>query len=182
MAHYRGTALARWRGLPPLAKLLTLGLPPDDGPGLSAADLERRMADPWWDPAAGNHDSPGDIRVVARVGGFQGLDGPFVRPPQVACLQGAILAFDREGCWGVHADCFGATLTRAGTSPPGSTDPPAAAFVINAAGVVTRRGLTRTIPELRDVTSFASTEWTLAVTLRHSHRVHLVALARRELS
>jgi hypothetical protein len=176
MAHFRGAALARWRGLSERVRLVTLGLPAD-GSVLNASEVERRLTDPWWSPSA-DSGAADDLRVVARVGGFQGIDGPFVRPPQVTCAQGTFLAFDRDGCWAVHADSFGSTMTRAGAGPPGRADLPSPTFVIDASGSVTRGTLTRAIPELRDVTSFASTEWTLAVTLRHSHRVHLVAARR----
>jgi hypothetical protein len=181
MAHYRDGALARWRGLPEGAKFATLGLP-SDTPDLSVSDLERGLANPWWLPAIDGGESPEEIRLVARVGGFQGVDGPFIRPPQVACSNGLLLAFDREGCWSIHADSFGATLKHAGTCQPDHTDLPSAAFAVSASGQVRRGTLAATIPALRDATSCASTESTLAVTLRHSHQVHLVAVSRHGLS
>jgi hypothetical protein len=172
LAHYRDAALERWRSLPAPIARIALGLSPD---GTSPTDLGAQLTDPWWRPAA--NSQPPRLQIVARVGGFRGLGGPFVRPPQVACVGDQLLAFDRDSCWTIHADAFGSMLTRFGSDPPANGDLPIASFTVDKAGTVLRRGVSARFDELRDATSFAATPWTLAVTVRHSHLVHLVALA-----
>jgi hypothetical protein len=173
LSHGRETALARWRELPGLVKPAALGLPTP--PGVSP-DLEGRLANPWLSPAP----APGaavELRIVARAGGFRGFGGPFSRPPQVACADGMLIAFDRDGCWAVHADHFGVVLKRIANDPPAGLELPNAAFTIDRRGIVARGTARRAFDELAAPASFASTDWTLAVTLRHSHWVCLVAPA-----
>jgi hypothetical protein len=174
LPQYRESALDRWRGLPEPVRRAALGL---DAAGAvpPLADVEAALKDPWWMPRAGQ--APAEIRIVARVGGFSGLGGPFIRPPRVACAGGALFAFDRGSCWRVHADGFGASLTGASDGVPAARDQAPGALTIDRHGVVRRSPAAREFSELRDAASFAATEWTLAVTLRHSHLVYLVASA-----
>jgi hypothetical protein len=175
LAHYRSSAIERLRSLPDAVARRALGVASDGPP---VADLCRRLDDPWWNPSWGT-DSGRTLQVVARVGGFRGLDGPFTRPPQVAASDGHLVAFDRDSCWTIYADVFGTMLTRLASDAPAARDQPRADFTIDQDGTVTCRGMASRFEELRDVAGFAATPWTLAVALRQSHHVHLVALAER---
>jgi hypothetical protein len=179
LAHYRDSALARWRGLPAALQRVVLGLPPTDP--RTSAELAARLDDPWWTPEGEAHGRPA-IALVGAVGGFVGLGGPFVEPPQVACVAGAIVAFDRAGAWTVFADANGTTIKRARSMPDSRTDLPAPTFTIDRRGTVACGGEELAFPDLADATSFASTPWLLAVTVAHSHRVFLVARVVRSVA
>jgi hypothetical protein len=173
LAQGREAALAKWRELPEQMKPAALGLPTPSG---ASPGLESRLANPWLSPAP----APGaavELRIVAKAGGFTGFGGPFSRPPQVACADGMLIAFDRDGCWVVHGDHFGVVLKRIGSDPPAGLQLPNAAFTIDRNGIVARSPARRAFGDLEAPASFASTDWTLAVTLRHSHWVYLVAPA-----
>ncbi len=176
LPQYRESALERWRGLPSPIRSVALGLSADDQ--LPLTDVEAALRDPWWTPKTAA--AAPDLQIVARVGGFSGLDGPFIRPPRVASAEGALFAFDRASCWKVHADGFGALLTGAVDGVPAGRDQATDSFTIDRLGVVRRGPAKREFGELRDAASVAATEWTLAVTLRHSHHVYLVARAAKD--
>jgi hypothetical protein len=173
LAHGRDTALAAWRRLPDPVKPIALGMAPA---APLPVDIEARLADPWWSPSAPPGLAP-ELRIVARAGRFRGFGGPFTRPPQVGCADGLLIAFDRDGCWALHADHFGVVLKRIGSDPPSDLQLPNPSFTIDRAGRVTKGTTSRVFRELADSAGFASTGWTLAVTLRHSHQVCLVAAA-----
>lgn len=92
MAHFRDSALEVFRGLPPrLQELL-----PD----------EATLVERW--PSAGTTT----VALLARSGGFLGLDGHFVTPPMVEFLGEHLIAYDGEHHYWIHADRFGTTCLR----------------------------------------------------------------------
>lgn len=109
LAHARAGALAVAGDLAPPVLAAALGV--DDLPGDA---LDRLRADRWWRPtgpvAAGT--------VVHRVGGFRGFGGPFLAAPLVAPVDGRIVVASGPARWHLHADAFGATLTRLGADGP----------------------------------------------------------------
>lgn len=170
LAHYRETALARWRELPRELKLRALGVA---GRRVSLPELEERLDRPWFHPG----DDADGLRVVARVGGFRGFGGVFLSPPEVVVRDGLLYAYDHEFCWSIHADAFGTTLKRfAPDLPEGDPGPDPAAFSLDVGGRVSRAGGTSQVfPRLANASSSAATEHTLAITLPSSHHVFLVA-------
>ncbi len=165
MAHYRDGALAIAARLPRehLARIL------------GAADLDDPLAtltDPW--PI---RDGQPALRLVGRCGGFIGFDGPFVEPPEVACFDGQLYAFDRQGAWRLFADRFGVLLRRYGTDLPEGNPEENPGFRINRKGEVRHGEHTAAFPQLADYSSQAASEHTLVVALPHSHHLFLVALA-----
>jgi hypothetical protein len=88
---------------------------------------------------------------------------------------GQFFVSDRESCWRLTADLFGATLHRLGESPPPGEDDGRAAFRISRAGKVSWGKLRGDFDEFREVRSAAGDATTLAVTLPMSHRVYLLA-------
>lgn len=158
LAHYRSGALALLERLPPQLAGRMLGL---DGE-LSPAVRARLQADAWFFPAAPEPQTP---RIAARIGGFRGFGGPFLRPPQVLAEDDRLLADDGESRFVIAADAFGATWQRRGpTLDVGRKQ--ATAYL---AGV----GLA----ELDGASSSAQVGNTLAVALPWSHRIVCVALA-----
>jgi hypothetical protein len=174
LAHFRAGALAMCRGLDADVARAALGL---EDAAVPLDDVLRRLqADPWLSPAAAGKDPGGrhELRLVAAAGGFRGFGGPFLRPPRVACVDGAFLAGDGESCWVLAADVFGATFHRTDAALPPAAAP--AGFRIDRNGKVTRGKRTRAFDELQEWTSAATSATTLAVTVPLSHRVYLVAL------
>jgi hypothetical protein len=88
-----------------------------------------------------------------------------------------IFAYDDQSCWIVHADCFGATLTRFGDSPPGGSDG-TGPFEFRTDGTVSLDGLSAVFSGLVQPLSSAATESTLAVTTSRAHGVFLIAPVR----
>jgi hypothetical protein len=118
LARYRESALDVAVSLKPALIAAIFDVPVADE-AARAALLARLLADPWADPA-GARVTP--LRVVARVGAFRGLGGPFLRPPRVALVEGRLLASDGDETVSLHADRFGAQWLR--TSQPLPADPP----------------------------------------------------------
>lgn len=107
LAQYRESALEVAAGLRPALLAAIFDVPVADEAARGAL-LARLTADPWAAPAGG----PTPLRVVAKVGAFRGLGGPFLRPPRVALVEGRLLASDGDETLSVHADRFGAQLLR----------------------------------------------------------------------
>jgi hypothetical protein len=170
MAHLRDSAVAVWEKLPePLARA-SLGLPAD-GAEPSRERLRRDLDDPFRPPGAPG--GPPRLEVVAAVGGFRGLGGPFVTPPRAFALCGHVWAADAERAFTVHADCFGQTLQRAPRVP--ADDRLMGEASVEGDGQVSFAGLTQRLPELAGAGGFAAAGHLLAVTLPRSHRLRLVA-------
>lgn len=173
LAHFRESALEVWQSLPEDLAYAGLGLNDSkDRPGLE--ELKEKLADPWYSP----HDNSGrkrKMKIVARIGDFQGFGGLFSSPPDVTAADGVIYVFDREYCWSLHADCFGSVLRRFGSDLPENAGGDQGAFKLDSKGRVENDGAANTFPELKNAAAFASNQHTLAVTLPRSHRVWLVA-------
>jgi hypothetical protein len=144
-----------------------------------ATIIERLRQDRWLAPVAAARSTEGEkrLRVVAVVGAFRGFGGVFVEPPRVRLHDGAWLAYDREGCWLVTADLFGATFHRAGPRPAASDRPAQFDFKIDRGGRVMKATHAATFAHLADASSSAATDTTLAVTLPRSHSIYFVALS-----
>jgi len=174
LAHFRESALLKWQELPEDLALVALGITPLSG--TTKRDLASVLADPWRQPTQVASHKP-SLALVGRVGGFRGFGGPFVSPPRAISDGRTIYLCDRESCWALFADCFGATLQRLGPAPSSASPSGTNYFGLTAAGVVTRGVASAKIPELARSSSFAATATTLAVTLPVSHMVQLVAQA-----
>jgi hypothetical protein len=112
LSHYRAGALDVAASLPDGAHVAALG---DDG-GLPAAELVRRLRDDrWFRPSPPANDGG----VVHLVGGFRGFGGPFLVPPRVGASGDGIVVRSGDDAWFLHADGWGATLTR--TDPDATT-------------------------------------------------------------
>jgi hypothetical protein len=109
LAHARAGALDVAEALPPAALAAALGEDalPDDA-------LARLRAARWWRPSGAV--APGT--VAHRVGGFRGFGGPFLAAPLVTAVDGRIVVGSGEARWLLHADAFGATLTRSAPGAP----------------------------------------------------------------
>lgn len=155
MAHFRDSALVVLASMPPRL--------------VAALDLDPSAVTARW-PSAG----PGALRVVGSVGDFVGLGGVFDSPPELLQAGGQLFAFDDRGTWTIHADRFGATLKRHASSRPGAAPTPAA-FELTRDGRICHT----TAAELAapaGLLSFAAGAEFAAFTVRHSHRVALVAI------
>ena len=178
LAHYRESALERWRKLPEKLKLPVLGIK-DETVALKTGELEAGLSDPWFCPAASSASKQRELRVAGVVGGFRGFGGQFIEPPLVAAEEGMLFAFDGQGFWGIHADIYGMTLKRMGNCR-GTADGPNSQFTIDASGKVRRGELSARLPELANSSSSAATTQTLAATLPHSHHIYIVAALPEE--
>jgi hypothetical protein len=177
LAHYRDGALAACLNLDAELARAALGLPDADTTPM-ATIIERLRQDRWLAPAMASNLSNKEkrLRVVAAVGAFRGFGGVFVEPPKVLLHEGEWLAYDRESCWRVTADLFGATFHRAGNRPPASDRPAQFDLKIDRSGRVMKAAQAATFAYLADASSSAATDTTLAVTLPHSHSIYFVAL------
>jgi hypothetical protein len=177
MAHYRDGALAACLNLDETMARAALGLPAANSLPV-ATIIERLRQDRWLAPmsAMNSADKEKRLRVVAAVGAFRGFGGVFVEPPRVLRRAGEWLAYDRETCWLVMADLFGATFHRAGPRPPAADPPAQFDFKIDRSGRVMKAAQAATFAYLADASSSAASETAMAVTLPHSHSIYFVAL------
>lgn len=176
LAHYREGALAACLNLEAGLARAALGLP-DAGAVPMPTIIARLRQDPWLAPAAAGlpPNQEKRLRVVAVVGAFRGFGGVFVEPPRVLLNNGEWLAYDREHCWKVTVDLFGATFHRAGNKPPASDRP--SQFGRQLGGQVMKAAQAGSFAYLADASSSAATDTTMAVTLPRSHSIYFVALA-----
>ncbi|MGC3999533.1 MAG: hypothetical protein QM767_19660 [Anaeromyxobacter sp.] len=171
LAHYRASALAVWETLPePLARA-TLGLPPDAP--FEREALRAGLRDPWAVPGAPAPEAA--PRVVATVGGFRGLGGPFLAPPRLVAAGGSIWASDGEAVHTVHADAFGHTLVRAAGLRAADLPEAAPAPALLRDGTLVHRGGRTRLPALAEPAAAAAAGALLAVLPQRSHRLLLVA-------
>lgn len=166
LARLRASALDVATRVDPAVLAIALGARgslPDDLVG----QLE---ADPWLDPASAGR-SP-RLLVVRRVGAFRGFGGAFATPPTVSHVDGQWYASDGTGCWQVHADRFGAALTRVAERPdPGE---PGSPLRLDPGRVVAGEHALD-LAELAEPTSWCAAGDTLAATTALTHSVLFVA-------
>jgi hypothetical protein len=173
-------AVAAWRhGLAQLrtAALATAATVPAPLLGIalgttSTVDLARLATDPWSSPGAVSAPA---LLPVRRVGAFRGFGGAFRRPPTVSTSDGRWYASDGVDTWRVFADRFGVNLGRIAAVPAGTHQ--TGQLMLSRGGHVldTETGLTVDLPELADVTSWASAGGTLAATTPWTHGILFVA-------
>ena len=178
MAEYRDGALATCLNMDEAMARAALGLADAEAAPM-ATIVERLRQDRWLAPAAAARPSEAakQLRVVATVGAFRGFGGVFVEPPRVLLHDGDWIAYDREACWLVMADLFGATFHRAGTRPPAGDRPAQFDFKIDQTGRVMKATHAATFAQLAGASSSAASAATLAVTLPRSHSIYFVALS-----
>ncbi|WPL18664.1 hypothetical protein Thiowin_03747 [Thiorhodovibrio winogradskyi] len=181
MAHYRDSAYQLARQLEPELLAVLFDRPRIQGAGQNepqsentTQDLLAELADPWFQPDTPAHEK--HLRLVARVGGFVGFDGPFAEPPEVTRFGELLYALDSQQTWRLFADRFGQVLKGQGSNRPAGKANARSHFRIDAAGVVSRGKQRAHFPQLAGWRSAASTEQTLVVSLPHSHYLFLVAL------
>ncbi len=141
LSHFRSSALAVAATLSGAALGAALGAPED----LPVVETVRQLQeDRWWRPDQGTPDRPA---LMHRAGGFRGFGGPFLVPPRAATRDGRIVIGSGDEAWTLHADAWGATLTR--TEAGGLASTPAQA-VFAPSGI---RPLTAAaVPDLAAVT------------------------------
>ena len=176
LAEYREGALTACLNLDETLGRASLALAGSDTP--IAPIVERLRQDRWLAPAAAMNprSQDGRLRVVAAVGAFRGFGGVFVEPPKVLLSDGELLAYDRDNCWLVTADLFGATFHRTGNKPPAAERTVPVDFKIDRGGRVMKGTQAATFSYLAEASSSAATGSTLAVTLPNSHSIYFVAL------
>ena len=137
--------------------------------------LVRWQADPW----ACRLETIANSSAIARVsscGDFRGFGGVFLQPPQVFLSEQQLMATDNHSVWQVIADSFGQTFHRVDLMADVSRRKPRKGVPqIDAHGLVTWSGHTLSCPELANSTSQAFDGRTLAVTLRNSFHLFLIA-------
>jgi hypothetical protein len=179
MAHFRTKALSALPRLSPAAVRAVLGLP-ENGASFSVSSIAARLhADPWLRPEdALSPERTRELEIVATAGGFRGLGGPFIIPPDVALSDGRFVVFDGRGTWLLSADACGATFVRIELPVLDSVAKPGIAgeFEVGRGGRVTFGDERKTFPILAEVASMAANATTLVVALPRSHYLQIVAL------
>lgn len=173
--------VAAWRSgmvrLRDAALRVALALPPDalaavlEVRGDPQAVLRANTADPWAWP--GREPQPGELRIIARSGGFTGFGGPWPVPPVV--LGGDGLRWrvragpaERLLLWDVHGDAVVPT----GGAELAACSRPVAAHM--AHGVLELGGLRTRAPWHDDVTGAAAVGRTAVLSRAGSHHLDLL--------
>lgn len=146
---------------------LTNAVSVNSGPGENGREwIERLQKDPWSGVVA-SQETP-NWRRVGHVGAFRGFGGRLLAPPLVWSDEAGLLASDGKQIWRVHADRFGAIMTRLdGDSVEGQP--------WKSATKPTRGKWLAAIPELGNATSFANDGNTLVWTEPTSFHVFIGA-------
>jgi len=172
MAHFREAALSAIPAMHPSALGIALGM--EEG-APDPALLAEALRDPWCPPRPAGRKTPASLAIVARVGGFRGFGGPFLKPPRAFLGGGRLHLTDGEGSWKVHADCFNALLTRSSILKADSGGARAGNEAVSPAGRVTLGARSATLPHLAGRESAATDGHTLLVTVPRSHYAYIVA-------
>lgn len=96
----------------------TLGMPGTDVAGFVEGQRTDRFFWPAWQQL-------GRAYLIARIGGFAGLGGPWLAHPGdvIAASEGRWLVEVGEELWAVDADLFGHSVSLAGDDPADTGDP-----------------------------------------------------------
>jgi len=113
--------------------------------------------------------------LVGRVGGFAGFGPGFTTPPQVACEDGVLIAWDATACHRLYADRWGARLLPHGPGRNGHGERTRQGLRLDADGTVQGAQASMALPLLAGSCGRAWDGRTLAVVLPHSYHVFLVA-------
>lgn len=167
LAHGRSKALHACWSLSPeiVCAALEVG---EENRESTILQLERDL---WYSSTHASTQVNTPLQLVAQVGGFTGFGGEFALPPQVVLWNGSLYVSDGnategEKSWRIFADRFGATLVRASLpaqQPKTSLDN------------TTLHQILASLPEAKNLQSWASDGRTLAVTVSTSHHVFLFA-------
>jgi hypothetical protein len=182
VAHMRDGALEALATLSPRTARTVLNLPANASPLDVPAIAARLRSDPWLPPdRVETASAVRGLQIVATVGGFRGLGGLFMIPPDIAMSEGRIVAFDGRRSWILSADCCGATLVRTESVDLDAEEKTATEgiFELGSGGRVSFGTYTRAFPTFAEVSSFAATPTTLAVAIPRSHYIYVVALVER---
>lgn len=137
--------------------------------------LGRWLVDPWANRLETTVNSPTIVRV-GNCGAFRGFGGVFLEPPRVYLSGQRLMATDNHSVWQVIADNFGQSFHRVDTTADVSRRKPAKSVPqIDALGLVSWHSHTLPCPDLANSTSQAFDGKTLAVTLRNSFHLFLIA-------
>ncbi len=146
---------------------------------LSDADvldlLGRCLVDPWAYRFEMSMSPPAIVRVSC-CGAFRGFGGVFLEPPRVFLSERQLMATDNHSVWQVVADCFGNSFHRVETAAEMARRLPAKSVPqIDTYGIVSWNKHSLSCPDLANSTSQAFDGQTLAVTLRNSFHLFLIA-------
>jgi hypothetical protein len=155
LSQFRDSALSVAAKLSDAAFAAALGL---TGAAPPADTLRQLRENRWWRPGRTPTGTP---TVAHRVGAFRGFGGPFLSPPRVGVRDGDITVCAGPDAWLLHADAWGATLTR--TDPMGIEFPSPRADLVPVG--------------LRPVSLAATTDM-IALTVASSYRVLVVEPGR----
>ena len=175
MAHYRDGALAACDNLSDKILGIVFQVPAGVSSEQMKAARVKLKNNRWFDPGLQNENAADSLAVVHEVGGFAGLGGAFVTPPDATVVDGQLVLFDDSSHWRLCADAFGATLHRRGKGAPGPLVSDCRPFSVRKDGLVEKDGAAKAFAELKDFKSAAATPDTLAVCVPRSHRAFVVA-------
>jgi hypothetical protein len=205
LPQYRHSALNRAASIPQEIVARCLGLePPVPTSNVIGRTLESLRSDPWTrlrsdsnSPAQNADASAKQLHAVGRVGCFRGLGGSWLTPPRVWHSDHGLLASDGLATYQIHADRFGAALTRIQTEqhsvpPPQSSlalsDPPQTTSLPlrvtpaqkGKGGKLTWGNRTLLLDGIERHSSLACDGHTVAWTLPDSFHIFLVALVSED--
>ena len=175
MPRCRTAEIATLERLPSPLGLLVLEAPFDWNEQQLEKLVDQLQADRWLtiERAVHRPNEPRQLQIVQRVGAFRGFGGTFIRPPRMSPDGSLLRALDGDGVFEIHADAYGAAVTRApGSSVDMTSDN---SIRISPLGELRWNGQQATFSELSDVSSSCQTANAIAVTLRTSHHIYLLA-------
>lgn len=184
MAGLREPALEACEKLPPELAAQALGSDAATLPASRMAGLlEQLRANPWAAPGDPEEREP-QVKMAGRVGAFVGFQGRLTAPPRLLGIEpdSQILCLtDRESLWRVVADRFGASWERIRSVPDDlipaakTTGAVFGEFRLDRRGAVQWAGAKTDFPMLANWSSCVSCGNVAAVTLPHSHAIHVLA-------
>ena len=175
MAHYRDGAIAACDSLSDKILKIVFHIPGDASAEQMKAVRAKLKNNRWFDPGLQSDKAGKSLAVIHEVGGFAGLGGAFVTPPDATVADGQLYLFDDSSHWHLCADAFGSTLHRRGKGAPGPLVSDCRPFSVRKDGLVEKDGVAEAFAELENFKSAAATPDTLAVCVPRSHRAFVLA-------
>ncbi|MGA1825686.1 MAG: hypothetical protein ACMUIP_13605 [bacterium] len=183
LTHYRDSALEVAQNLTHKYALMALTSPKlVEGKTINESSFKKLIDNirsfPWIRPSSfiQKERRTKRLKLVGRVGGFQGFDGPFINPPRITVSEDTFIVYDNECCFELYADIFGCSLKSTELREEFLKNKSYETFTIDSNGNARYYDYSAQFPGLSGAASAASIGSTLAVVPPCSHMIFLIGL------
>ncbi len=146
---------------------------------ISAQIIQRMEKDPWYNPEEIEKKEKPELRLL---GGFEGFNGKFVKPPNVFLCEGGIVVADGINCHLVYADIYGQELMQINNPATKISNTKSLFKIGNSFENISYKNKQYNISKIYNtpVKSHAAINNTVCITSEFSHFVFIVGIREQE--